>query len=62
MFELWMNWQPNSGSQLSTPVALPVQMLLSLQVTGGPPTQFPPEQRSLDVQALLSLHVTVLLL
>src|SRR6266481_1479572 len=38
-----------------------VQALPSLQFGGGPPTQLPPLQVSLVVQALLSLHGLVLL-
>ena len=47
--------QPVSESQESS-----VQTLPSLQLGAGPPTQLPPEQVSFVVQALLSLHETVL--
>src|SRR5438093_13612544 len=43
--------QPVAGSQPSA-----VQLLLSLQLGGGPPTQLPPEQVSAVVQALPSSH------
>ena len=49
--------QPVAGLQLSL-----VQTLLSLQSGGGPPTQVPPLQVSPVVQALPSLHGTLLLL
>ena len=46
---------PMSGSQLSS-----VQTLPSPQLGGGPPTHTPPEQASPDVQALPSLHGSLL--
>src|SRR5262249_36817067 len=46
---------PACGSQLSS-----VQGSLSLQLSFGPPTQLPPEQVSLVVQALPSSHGAVL--
>jgi glyoxylate utilization-related uncharacterized protein len=48
--------QPVAGLQESS-----VQTLVSTQLSGGPPTQAPPEQISPVVQALPSLHVKVLL-
>lgn len=48
--------QPVAGTQLSA-----VQTFPSLQISAGPPTQTPPEQVSLVVQALLSVHTTLLL-
>jgi glyoxylate utilization-related uncharacterized protein len=48
--------QPVAGLQESS-----VQTLPSLQLGGGPPTQIPPEQVSLVVHALPSLHGAVLL-
>ena len=47
--------QPKSGSQLSS-----VQTFPSTQLGAGPPTHTPPEQASLDVQALPSLHGALL--
>jgi hypothetical protein len=47
--------QPKSGSQLSS-----VQTFPSTQLGAGPPTHTPPEQASLDVQALPSLHGVLL--
>src|SRR5947199_1609783 len=47
--------QPVAGSQPSA-----VQLLPSLQLGGGPPTQLPPAQVSAVVQALPSSHAAVL--
>src|SRR5262249_58642626 len=46
--------QPVAGSQLSA-----VQLLPSLQLGGGPPTQLPPAQVAAVVQALPSSHAAV---
>ena len=48
-------WQPVGDTQESV-----VQPLLSSQLAGGPPTQLPPLQVSLVVQASPSLHGAVL--
>ena len=52
---LLLKTQPLAGLQLSF-----VQPLLSLQVSGGPPTHVPPEQVSFVEQALPSLQGSVL--
>ena len=52
---LLVKTQPVAGLQVSV-----VQALLSSQTTGAPGTQAPPPQMSPVVQALPSLHATVL--
>ena len=52
---LFAKTQPVTGLQLSV-----VQTLLSLHATAAPGRQLPPPHMSPLVQALLSLHVTVL--
>jgi len=48
-------WQPEAGTQVSVVHTLP-----SLQLGAAPPTQVPPAQVSLVVQALPSVHGAVL--
>ena len=53
---LFVCWQPVPGSQVSV-----VHTLWSQQLGGGPPTQAPPLQASVVVQALPSSHGSLLL-